>query len=301
MTSSLSEQLFDPDFLNRLQQFSLKLSQAQKGGRLAEQKTSAKGQGLEFADFKPYVAGDDLRAIDWNLYQRLGRLFVRVFEEQQDMPVYFLLDLSNSMFAETPPRIFAALKTTLALSAIALGQHDSVSLFPFSGQMNMQLKALSGKNNIMRLAGHLAEYQAQEHTALAESVQQLASLKLRQGLAVIVSDFFDPAGIDVVISSIRQLRHKILLVQLTRNYDADPLLHPDMHGDIRLDDAESGHYTDLSITTELITRYKSIYQTFNQNLSEFAGSYGAGLIRLDAADDVLAQLTVLFESGGLTL
>lgn len=298
---ALAQELFDPDFLSRLQQFSLKLTRGQKGGRLAEQRTTARGQGLEFADYKPYTAGDDLRAIDWNIYQRLGKVFVRVFEEQQDMPVYFLLDVSNSMFMEQPPRITAGLKTALALAAIALGQQDSVGLFPFSEQMQIQAKSVSGKSNIMRVAQYLAAYQSAGSTALAAAVQQFSTLKLRPGLLVIVSDFFDQQGIDAAIQAMKQAPHKLLLVQLTKKSDANPLLLADLQGELRIEDGETQLAAQLTITPELVSRYQQVYQEFNQNLSEFARSYGAGLVQIDTEEEVLEQLATLFEGGGLVL
>ena len=120
------DELFDADFLQALQQFSLRVGRVAPSGRLAEQKSRDRGIGLEFTDFKPYVPGDDLRSVDWNIYRRLGRLFVRVFEEQQDLPFYVLVDRSSSMYLENPPRINAALRTALALSSVALHNSDSV-------------------------------------------------------------------------------------------------------------------------------------------------------------------------------
>ncbi|VFR21674.1 hypothetical protein AMP9_4052 [plant metagenome] len=295
------ERLFDADFLARLGPLSLRVAQAQKGGRLAEQKTSARGQGAEFADFKPYVAGDDLRAIDWNVYRRLGRLFVRVFEERQDMPVYFLVDLSDSMFIEQPPRIEAALKSTLALAAIALGQHDAVSLLPFSARMSLQVRSLSGRNNVMRVARHLAEYEAAGSTALVAAIEQLAGMKLRRGLVVVVSDFFDPTGIDAVVSGLEQVAHSLLLVQLVRAHDADPALHPDLRGDVLIDDGESPDGLELSVTPELLERYRQAYRVFAGRLQDFSRQRGAGLLRMDAGQDVLTQLAALFGSGELRL
>ena len=98
------DELFDPAFLSRLEAFTLRLPFAKRGRRLAEQRTSARGQGTDFKDFKPYVPGDDLRTIDWNIYARLGKTFVRVFEEHHDLPVHILVDCSHSMFVEDPLR-----------------------------------------------------------------------------------------------------------------------------------------------------------------------------------------------------
>lgn len=294
-------ELFDADFLSALQHFMLRVSKVQKGGRLAEQKTAARGQGLEFADFKPYVAGDDLRAIDWNIYRRLGRVFVRVFEEQQDLPVYFLIDVSASMFLETQPRINSALQTSLALSAISLSQHDSVGLFPFADDMQIKVKSSSGKRNIMQMARHLSELEAREQTNLSTSIHHLANLNLRKGLVVVVSDFFDESGIEKVVDSLKLLRHKLLLVQLTKAHDADPTLSDEFYGDIKLEDCETSSSAEITVTPALIARYKQIYQAFNQSLIDFSNQYGAGIVQVDTDKDVLEQLSGLFENGGLVL
>lgn len=302
LASPLSfETLFDPAFLAALAPFSLRIDKAQKGGRLADQKTPARGQGSEFADFKPYVAGDDLRAIDWNIYRRLGRVFVRVFEERQDMPVYFLVDRSRSLYVESPPRIHAALRATLALAAVALDQHDSVGLFPFSEDMSIQFKAVSGKGNVVRVARSLADYQAMGGTALAAALTHLSGLRLRQGLVVVVSDFFDPAGVDTVVQALERLPHKVLLVQLTKPYDADPALNPELFGDVLIEDGETQARTALTITPELTARYKTAYAAFSKALTNFAEGRGAGLVRIDADRPVLDQLSALFGVGGARL
>lgn len=301
MATTKGAPLFDADFVEQVQQFSLRVAQAGKGGRLAEQKTSARGQGLEFADFKPYVAGDDLRAIDWNIYRRLGRVFVRVFEEQQDLPVYILLDLSASMYVEQPARIAAAKQAALALGAIALNQHDAVTLLPFSSKLNMQHKGMSGKHQLLRLATLLGECEQQQQTSLADVLQEFAGLPLRQGLVVVVSDFFDNQGIEPVIDALGLVRHRMLLVQLTQPWDSDPTLFPELSGDVRLQDCETAQFAELQVTPAVIAQYQAAYQAFNQQLSTMAQGRGAGLLRLNASEAVLPQLATLFGQGGLQL
>lgn len=295
------EELFDPDFLARLQQFTLSVARADKGGRLADQKTPARGQGLDFADFKPYVAGDDLRAIDWNIYQRLGRVFVRVFEERQDLPVYVLLDVSRSMFVEEKPRIHAAQQVALALSAVALGQHNSVGLFPFSDALTIQAKGMSGKSNLARVVRALASWQAGGGTALGQAAERLAAMRLRQGLVVVISDFFDEAGLDSVLGSLALLRHRLLLVQLMRPEDADPMLNPAFTGDLVIEDEENGTLLDVTVTPQLIEAYRAEYRAFNAQLTGFATQRGAALTQIDAGRDVLDQLQDLFKAGRLDL
>lgn len=292
--------LFDPAFLAALRPFSLRIARAQRGGRLAEQRTNARGQGLEFADFKPYVAGDDLRAIDWNVYQRLGRIFVRVFEESQDMPVYFLVDRSRSLYVESPPRIHAAQQATLALAAVALDQHDSVGLFPFSDSMTIAYRAVSGKASLARVAHSLSEHTALNGSELAAALTHFAGLRLRQGLLVVVSDFFDPAGIETVVQAMERLPHRLLLVQLVKPYDAAPERHPALNGDVLMDDGEA-EAASLTITPELTARYRTSYAAFDDTLTGFARSTGAGLARIDVDTPVLEQLAALFQGGALRL
>ena len=295
------EELFDADFLTALERLALEARQVFRDGRRAEQRSRHRGAGVEFADYKPYTPGDDLRAIDWNIYRRLSRLFVRVFEEYQDLPVYMLVDRSESMYFETPPRIDAGLRTAFGLAHIALGQHDSVGLYSFSAELEIHVRRTSGKNQLMRFGRQLAALDRRSGTRLAAALQRLASVPLRRGLLVAISDFFDPSGIDEVIDALSLSRHKLLLVQLATRADAEPTLNEALHGDVRLRDCESGEAVDVTVEPAVVARYKDIYRQFNERLSRFANERGAGLLRLDADGDVLEQLAGLFASGRLTV
>lgn len=298
MASQLTfEELFDPDFLERLDGFNLRFSRFIRSGRQAEQPSRESGFGLEFKDFKPYVPGDDLRSIDWNIYQRLGRLFVQVFEEYQDVPVYLLCDRSRSMYLEQPPRINAALRTGLALASVALSQHDRVTLFSFSDAFEIHTKPLNGKSQLAHLARRMVELNEQENTQLADAVDQLSMQRLRQGLVVVISDFFDPAGIDTVLESLRLIRHRLLLVQIVKDTDSNPTVDEELIGDLRLTDCENGNAIDVTIEPTVIARYRRIYEAFVEQLTGFAAQQAAGLIQVNAEQDVLDQLASIFESG----
>ena len=290
------DELFDADFLQALQQFSLRVGRVAPAGRLAEQKSRDRGIGLEFTDFKPYVPGDDLRSVDWNIYRRLGRLFVRVFEEQQDLPFYVLVDRSSSMYLENPPRINAALRTALALSSVALHNSDSVGLYSFSEALEVHVRSTSGKGRLMTLARQLAEFGEHRETELAASVEQVNNYRLRAGLLIVISDFFEPAGLSRVTEMLRNSRHRLLLVQLVRESDARPTLLSDLRGDVRLTDCETSVSVDLTVEPAVLARYREIYQEFNNTLETFANSRSAGLVRMDVEQPVLTQLGELFGS-----
>ena len=289
------EELFDPEFLQSLQQFTLRVRRVAPSGRLAEHKSKDRGIGLEFTDFKPYAPGDDLRAVDWNIYQRLGKIFVRVFEEQQDLPFYMLVDRSSSMYLEEPPRINAGLRTALALTSVALHQSDSVGVFSFSEDLEAHVRSTSGKSRLMTVARQLAELSERSATDLSASLDQFNIYKIRPGLLILITDFFDPSGLESVIEKLRSCRHRLLLVQLTKQSDAMPNLITDLQGDVRLTDCETEISVDLTIEPAVLTRYREIYREFNSTLERFANVHPAGLIQLDVEQPVISQLGKLFE------
>lgn len=295
------EEIFDTEFLTALQGFSLWARRIIRGGRHAEQLSKDKGAGLEFADYKAYVPGDDTRTIDWNIYRRLGRVVVKVFEERQELPVYLLVDRSSSMYFEAAPKIGVALKVALALSSISLSQHDSVGLFSFSGDLEMKLRNASGHGRLMRVAERLAVLDEQGGTELAQAVNSVGSLGLRRGLLVVISDFYDPAGLDAVLDSLGQSRHKLLLVQLIGNHDLDPAGRREMRGDVRLRDCESGEAVDVSLNPAILASYRAIVNDFNERLTRFATGRGAAFLRLNTDEDVLGQLAAAFEAGSIEI
>jgi uncharacterized protein (DUF58 family) len=181
----------------------------------------------------------------------------------------------------------------LALGAIALNQHDSVGLFPFSNDLRMDLRPASGRARLTRLASALADLQPNGQTDFRKSFHTLSHRKLRSGLLVIVSDFFDPNGINAVIDALRPLRHRLLLLQITRPEDRSPVLA----GDLELLDCETGELTEVSVTAATLARYTQAYDQFQDGLNAFAKSRGCGLLRIDASRDLIPQLAHLFEGG----
>lgn len=287
------EDLFDADFLESLKHLRLVAKRVPAGGRFAEQRSRDLGSGLEFRDFRPYSSGDDLRAVDWNIYRRLGRVFLRLFEELEDLPLYVLPDISRSAFLEESPRAHAGLRTTLALASIGLGQHDTVGVFPFAEDLEICIRPQSGKGRQMTFARRLAELEPRGATNFAASLRRFGSMRQRAGLCVVVSDFFDPKGIDAVTAALGKLRHRLLLVQLTKSSDREP----ELQGDLRLRDCETGVVEDISVTPAVIDGYRKAYDRFEDALTAFARKRNAGLLRLDTDAEVVPQLATLFENG----
>lgn len=287
------ERLLDPEFLAAVQRLRLVARQVPRGGRFADQRSRDHGAGLEFRDHRPYSPGDDLRSMDWNLYRRLGKVFLRLFEELEDLPVYLCPDVSRSAFLEEPPRALAGMRATVALASVALAQHDSVGLFPFAEEPRVALRPTAGSGRLLTFARALADVELGHATDLGALARGLNALRLREGLVVVVSDFFDPGGLEAVTAALKTLRHRLLLVQLVRASDREP----DLEGDVRLVDCETGAREDVSITPALLGRYRAAYDAFDRGLADFARGRRAGLLRLDVDGDVVTQLAGLFQGG----
>jgi uncharacterized protein (DUF58 family) len=306
--------LFDTAFLEAAERLRLVARRVAPRGRFADQRSKDRGTGLEFQDYRPYVAGDDLRKIDWNVYRRLGRVFLRLFEEHEDLPLYLLPDVSKSAWLERPPRARAGLRASLALAAVSLGQHDSVGIFPFADDISVLQRPTAGKGRLMELAQRMTTIEPGGTTDLGKAMRRFRALGLREGLCVVVSDFFDPGGLAAVEDALRGVRHKLLLVQLVRASDRDPLLARRGRvngatstssavgasggmGELRVIDCESGATHDVSLTPAVLTRYRAAYDRFNEGLAAFARSRNAGLLALDVEAEIVPQLATLFENG----
>lgn len=292
-TTLTAKELFNPEFLESLRRLHILAGRVARGGRHADQRSKDLGSGIEFRDFRPYTPGDDFRAIDWTVYRRLGKVFLKLYEELEDLPVYLLVDRSRSLFEEHPPRIRAGLRTALALTSISLSQHDSVGLFPFADDVEVALRPRSGKGRLWRFAESLASLRPGPTTDFNTSIRTFSSMGLREGLAVVVSDFFDPGGAEAVVKALKGLRHRVLLVRLWRKTDAKP----DPGGDFQLVDCESGHTEDVSATDAVADAYRRSYARFEKELTTFARKKPAGMLLLDTDEDVVSQLATLFETG----
>jgi len=290
--------LLDPEFLQQAAALRMVARRVAPAGRWAEHRSRDRGQGIEFCDYRPYSPGDELRAVDWNVYRRLGRVVVRLFEELEDLPVYLLPDLSHSMWSEEKPRAVTALQVATGLAAISLDQHDRAGVFPFGDELDSRVRPVSGRGRLPRLAEALtrAAQDAQPRKAgtdLAACAAKFRGLGMREGLLAVISDFFDPQGAGHIISELKRSRHRLLLVSITRKEDRDPVLR----GDVRVRDCESGAVQDVSINSAVLKRYRDAYDAHFDLLRAFVKKRQGAWLEIDADGDVIAQLAALFEGG----
>jgi uncharacterized protein (DUF58 family) len=289
--------LFDEAFVRALAPLRIVARQVPAAGRPAEHRSRDRGAGLEFRDFRGYVPGDDLRRVDWNVYRRSGRLVMRLFEQPEDLAVHVLVDVSDSMFLEDPPRANAARQLAAAFAAVALNQLDRAGVYPFGADLGVPLPVTADKRALPRVLDFLERLGPAGPTDLARVLRRFGTLRARSGLAVVISDFFDPHGLDAVLPALAALRQRLVLVQVVRAADADP----DVPGEFTLVDCETGGEVDVAATARVRARYQEAYARFQAALHEFAARRGAVLVRVDAEQPVLAQLGSLFRNGTLVI
>ncbi len=288
--------LFDARFLRRLEALRYAARRIPKGGRPAEQSSKSLGGGVEFADYRAYVPGEDMRRVDWMVYLRLGKLFSRLFTEELDLPVHVALDLSDSVFLP-PERGRAALRAAAAFSWVALTGQDRVRVHPFGADPLPGFGPVSGKRSGMRLLDWLEKLGPSGGTGIEKTLRRIRGLAGRRGLLVVVSDFFSPSGIRGVLEELGRQRHKLLLVQLVHPHDADP----PFQGEIRVVDCETREERDVTVTPAVLERYRSAWKSFQEELRSFALRRGAYLLQLQVTVDVLSQVEGLFLGGRLQL
>src|SRR6266849_4287062 len=145
MTEAKTQALLDPDFLARLEQLELVSRKIFMGRMKGERRSKRKGQSVEFADYRNYVIGDDLRHLDWNLFARLERLFIRLFMEEEDLHVYILVDNSLSMDFGKPTKLHYAKQVAAALGFIGLVNLDRVVVEVFNNRIAQTMPVARGR------------------------------------------------------------------------------------------------------------------------------------------------------------
>ena len=186
--------LLDPDFLARLQRLEIVSKKIFVGKTKGERLSKRKGQSVEFADFRSYTVGDDLRFLDWNLFARLDRLFLRIFYEEEDLHVYILVDNSLSMEFGEPTKLHYAKQVAAALGFIGLTNMDRVVVEMFNDRMTQTTNALRGRRSLWRLTSFLEGVESAGPERHDEGLKTFSMKSSGKGVVIILSDFMDKGG-----------------------------------------------------------------------------------------------------------
>ena len=305
--------LLTPELLRRLEQFQLLAARRAKSSARGERRSKARGQSVEFADYRNYSHGDDFRYVDWNLYGRLDKLFLKLYEEERELPVRIFLDASESMTFGEPRKFDFARQIAAAIGYVALCGFDRVSVIPFPsaerGARNAEtggrssvspplstisnqqsaiegaLRAVRGKKSSMQFFQNLGALTAGGSADLNQSLRRGALEAKQAGVAIVLSDFLDPAGYETGLSALIGRGFQVSAVQIL----APEELNPTTYGDLRLVDSETGGLQEVTFGKFRLKAYQQTTQNFIQRLREFCTPRGIHFFSV-SSDTALEKL-----------
>jgi len=285
LPNDLDPTVFDEGFLRQLERLLLLMRSPVRGGLKGGRRSVKRGQSVEFADYRDYALGDDLRQLDWNVYARLERLFVKLFVEEEDVTVTLLIDASVSMASGRPDKLVFAKRAAAALGYIALSSEDRVAVSVLAGRTARRRTALRGSGRVFRLLADLSSIEAATGpTDLVAAARHAAAQLHGRGVLILVSDLLDPAA-DRVIRELAATGSELIILHVLSPEELDPTFE----GDLRLVDAETGEGLDVTVDLATIDAYKERLAAWKAGVADLAAKRRASYV--DVSSDVnLADL-----------
>jgi uncharacterized protein (DUF58 family) len=290
-----STDLFDEEFQRKLDYLSLVSRRVFAGKLRAERRTKKTGSGIEFADHREYAAGDDFRYLDWNVYGRSGRLLLRLFEEEEDLAIYILLDCSRSMSFGEPPRFDHARRLAAAMAYVGLANLDRVAMVAWSSDVQKQLPAARGKGRIFKVFDFLRSVKPEGETALADVARAFSAANKRRGVAIVISDLYDPEGFERGINAIRYQKFEPMVIHVIDPREADP----GARGDVTLFDVETNESREVTLTPGMIEQYRRAHAAWRKEIDDFCKTRQVPYIAADASGAFDDQVLHLFRRMGM--
>lgn len=248
------DSLLSSEFMARLDQLDI-LSRKMLAGKMkGERRSKRRGQSVEFADYRNYVVGDDLRFIDWNIYARLDRLFLKLFLEEEDLALYVLVDVTRSCDYGEPNKAIYIKKVAAALGYIGLVNYNRVNVIAMGAGLVGETGGLRGRTKVARMIEFLQQLQPVDGPGdLAEACRRFALAHRQKGVLVILSDFFDKGGYENGLRYVSGGKYDLFAVHVLSPQE----IEPDLQGDLKLRDMEDADTAEVSITQPLLKQYKA--------------------------------------------
>lgn len=292
----MADSMFDDQFLKKLEMLYIISRKIASGQMRAERRTKKIGSGIEFADHRNYTPGDDFRNLDWTVYGRTKKLLLKLFEEEEDLHIYFLLDCSLSMTLgsgeETKLRYGKVVAA--ALSYIGLSNLDRVSVIPFNAKPVDRLPPSRGRGQIYKIFQFLDRLEGGGQTSIKDAFRTFVTQNKRRGVAVVLSDFYDPQGFEDGLNFLRYQKFDVIAIQL---FDQGEL-NPALRGELQLVDCETGEVRDITVTASLMKRYQEAFESFSKELEDFCTKRRMLYFRAAVQEPFDELILRVFRAGG---
>ena len=289
MTTSTQQPLFDSAFLRKLDRLALLTRRAMAGDMQGERRSPRRGSSVEFADYRSYVAGDDIRQIDWNLYARMDRFFLKLMVAEEELTIHLLVDNTASMDWGEPNKWLYARRAAGAFGYIALSSLDRVTVTALAAGRAQQLPSVRGKRGALPLFDFLQKLPAGTSGNLLATARRYIQTARNVGPLLLCSDLMDPNWQEA-LRTLTSRPFEITILHVL----APQELRPDIDGDFRLLDAEGGAPIEVTADLDVLRQYDQNLQSWRAEIESFCTGRGINYIFADTSvpveDFVLSNL-----------
>ncbi|MEF3280756.1 MAG: DUF58 domain-containing protein [Elusimicrobiota bacterium] len=253
-----------------------------------------KGKGIEFAEVREYVVGDDIRAIDWNITARTSKVYVKKFNEERELTVIVASDISGSHFFGTRNKMKNELSAELAALFMfaALKNNDKVGLFLFSDNTEIYLPPKKGKNHVLRIISDMISFTPKNtKTNITEALKNLNHILKRKSVIIFISDFMD-SGFEKAIK-ITEQKHDLIPVIINDPIELQLKTHPVLISYFNQETYETG-YIDLS-DSYMIKEYNENFKAKREELKKLFNSCNIDYMEIDTKSDIFKTVVSFFK------
>ena len=288
--------LLDPALIARLDSLELLTHRVFRGSQKGERKSVRKGVSIEFADYRDYARGDDTRHIDWNIFARLERLFIKLYQEEEDLAFYLLVDTSKSMDFGTPETKFNyARRLAAALGYVALRNQDKVGVSAFDRRAKESFRPARGKGQLPKFLNALDAMQVAERTSLAESVRDFCIRYTQPGIVILISDFMDERGYEDALKTFFSRNHEVYCIHLLSREER----RPELVGHLELVDSETGERQEVTVGEALRKQYIQTLESFCGGLRDWTVGHGMAYLAATTEEPIDVMLLNYLRRRGL--
>ena len=294
----MSDQLdsfIDDDFLKQLEKLKIVSRKSTRNPRRGEYRSWQSGEGLEFLDFRKYHLGDDLRYVDWSVYGRLDKLFIKLFHAEKGQTAHILLDISRSMDSGTPSKEITAKKIAAALSYICLSNLDKTGLMAFNNQIVKIKPPARGKKQYLEVLKFFQSLKPFDQTDVNGSLKAYAAICKNPGIAIVISDFFDPRGYEDGLKALAYRDFDINLIQVLDHEE----LYWSKTGHLLLNDCETREKKVTFVDKNLLGLSRERINAFIDGIQNYCGHYGINYFLCDTRIPFAKSFDGLFIKGAL--
>jgi hypothetical protein len=289
------DSFIDDAFLKQLEKLKIVSRKSTRNPRRGEYRSWQSGEGFEFLDFRKYHLGDDLRYVDWSVYGRLDKLFIKLFHAEKGQTAHILLDTSRSMDSGTPSKDITAKKIAAALSYICLSNLDKTGLMAFNNNIVKIKPPARGKKQYLEVLKFFQSLVPTDQTNVNDSLKAYAAICKNPGIAIIISDFFDPQGYEDGLKALAYRDFDINLIQVLDHEE----LYWSKTGNLLLSECETGEKKVTFVDKNLLELYQNKINEFISGIKSYCGHYGMNYFLCDTRIPFENLLTDYLSKGAL--